>query len=225
MINQTQHAIQFGNEDWLLLADCAIFSSSRKLLVLADLHLGKAGHFRKNGVPMPLGASEKDLFRLQNIINYYKPAIVVFLGDLFHSGINREAAMLESFIMLNADIEWILVEGNHDLIAKEKTKIENLKLIKDFWFQEPYIFVHNYETLEASQRQQFYSMSGHVHPGFTLKGKARQSIRVPCYVKSEKHILLPAFGSLTGLYMLGASSEYEIFVLADQRIFAYSSLK
>jgi len=42
-------------------------------------------------------------------------------------------------------------------------------------------------------------IAGHLHPGFRMQGKARDSLRSPCWVVGPKRIIFPAFGSFTGL--------------------------
>ena len=57
-------SVEFGGEALLLLPDRAVYWASRKTLIVADVHLGKGNTFRKAGLPVPAGSSEKDLRRL-----------------------------------------------------------------------------------------------------------------------------------------------------------------
>jgi metallophosphoesterase superfamily enzyme len=51
-----------------LLPEKAIYWKSRKALLIADLHLGKAGHFRKHGIAVPGRVEQNNLCRLSGLI-------------------------------------------------------------------------------------------------------------------------------------------------------------
>ena len=71
-----------------LLPEKVAFLPHHKTLVVADIHLGKASHFRKEGIMIPLPGSCPDLKCLGELLDSLQPEIVVFLGDLFHSSLN-----------------------------------------------------------------------------------------------------------------------------------------
>src|SRR5690606_24628858 len=68
-----------------LLAQKAIFLPQERILVVADMHLGKLAHFRKAGIFVPDQSENEDLLLFQSLIEAHGPAEVVFLGYLFHS--------------------------------------------------------------------------------------------------------------------------------------------
>jgi metallophosphoesterase superfamily enzyme len=43
-----------------------------------------------------------------------------------------------------------------------------------------------------------FNIAGHVHPGTILKGRGRQSIKLPCFWMYKNQLIMPAFGNLTG---------------------------
>ena len=47
------HDLELLNQELTLDASKAFYWHEERALVLADVHLGKAGHFRKHGVPIP----------------------------------------------------------------------------------------------------------------------------------------------------------------------------
>ena len=67
---------------------------------------------------------------------------------------------------------------------------------------------------------QIYTISGHVHPGYRLKGKAKQSINLPCFYVGKKNLILPAFGELTGLYAIKKENQEDVIVLCVDGVVA-----
>ena len=64
-----------------------IFWKEKNTLLLADIHLGKVGHFRKSGIPVPRkveGVFYDKISKLKNSLNFSQ---IIFLGDLFHSSL------------------------------------------------------------------------------------------------------------------------------------------
>ena len=47
------HSFSFQGQTLILHPAKAIFWKEKSRLLLADVHLGKAGHFRKVGIPVP----------------------------------------------------------------------------------------------------------------------------------------------------------------------------
>jgi metallophosphoesterase superfamily enzyme len=75
------HNINYNT--FLLLPQKCLFWENQKTLVLADLHFGKTGHFRKNGIGVPQSIFKEDMQRLLSLIQYFKPQNVLIIGDLF----------------------------------------------------------------------------------------------------------------------------------------------
>ena len=60
--------IEFGGETLVLLPDRAMFWPAQQALLVADTHFGKAGVFRRAGVPIPEGIDAHDLARLSRLV-------------------------------------------------------------------------------------------------------------------------------------------------------------
>lgn len=85
-----KRSIQVLGEELFLDANRAMFWPRHKTLVLADLHLGKSTHFRREGIGVPSGLLERELMRMDQLIHDFESKTALFLGDLFHSSHNRE---------------------------------------------------------------------------------------------------------------------------------------
>src|SRR3954467_5240451 len=86
------------NLSFELLPQKAIYLPSEKILLIADLHLGKVNHYRKAGYPVPTRANDENTTVLIDLLNFYKPERILFLGDLFHSHYNEEWEVLGQVI-------------------------------------------------------------------------------------------------------------------------------
>jgi metallophosphoesterase superfamily enzyme len=62
-------------------------------------------------------------------------------------------------------------------------------------------------------------LAGHIHPGYSLNGKGKSRIRAACFHITPCHIILPAFGSFTGLKNIKPELYDEIFITNGEEIF------
>jgi DNA ligase-associated metallophosphoesterase len=209
--------IEFNNIRMELLADRAVFIEDKAMLVISDLHLGKASHFRKSGISIPMQSLEKDYMRLNMLIERKQPQSIVIIGDLFHSSHNNEWKVFCDFVADNAKMQFILVKGNHDILEKKYYKEACMEVFEKTFEKDELIFSH--EPLNEVPAGKL-NMSGHVHPGYLLQGKGKQTIQLPCFFKRGNQLILPAFGNLTGLQMLEKTKGTEIFVIANDKVIA-----
>ena len=77
--------IDINGFEFILLYEKALYKPDESLLIIADVHLGKANHFRNSGIPMPANSQMSDYDNLKNLFHKIAPKQVYFLGDLFHS--------------------------------------------------------------------------------------------------------------------------------------------
>ena len=64
-----------------------------------------------------------------------------------------------------------------------------------------------------------FNLYGHIHPGILLRGKAKQSLRLPCFWFSKNYGALPAFGRFTGSVSIRPNKEDQVFVIGDGKVF------
>lgn len=204
--------ISLNNEPIFLLPQRAIFRPLKKQLILSDVHLGKGTHFRSHGLPLPGTAHLKDVDKLHFIIDKWQPQSVLILGDLFHSDYNREWLWFKSVLLHYYFVEFILVEGNHDILDNHHYSLANLlktELLED----ENFVFSH--QPLDCAGK---LNICGHVHPGLRIEGAAKQAEKLPCFYFNKTHLILPAFGYLTGLQILEREQGADYFVVAGNRV-------
>ncbi len=207
--------VKIRGEDLQLLPERAVFWHGEQALLIADLHIGKVGHFRKNGIAVPGKAESNNLWRLANMLMDYKPETVYFLGDLFHSHLNASWEKFVDFLMGFPNIKWILVRGNHDIIGESKFKAAKIDVVERLE-KGPFLFTHDREKTDL------YNIHGHIHPGVAMRGMGRQHISLPCFFFGEAFGILPSFGDFTGLYKIKAKKSDRVFVAADNLVIEVS---
>lgn len=191
----------------------AIFWAEEKLLILSDLHVGKSAHFRKSGIPISSEVLLDDLHKLENLIIHFQPEKVLVVGDLFHAGKNSDLDLFKNWRQKFSQ-EFILIKGNHDRLKCEIYEDLGIECIDDFLEIGKFTFVHHPENVLENE---FY-ISGHIHPGFVLRGK-NETIKLPCFGVSDQQIVLPAFSKFTGLDTKSLRGNFKNIVFTEGTIF------
>jgi uncharacterized protein len=212
---QNHFEFTFSEHSFYLLPQKAIYWDTEKTLIIADLHLGKASHFRKNGLPLTAQTSKKDYIVLSHLIDQFSPKRVLILGDLFHSDYNNEWEQFGEFLNTNSNISFELVFGNHDILSADKYNTIGLVNLGSVFEIDNLIFTHH--PLEVVPVNAL-NICGHIHPGVKIEGMARQSARLPCFYKNQNNLIIPAFGSLTGLHLLKQTKTSIIYAINGSKI-------
>lgn len=133
------------------------------------------------------------------------------MGDLFHSSLNKEWEIFEEWVSTKS-MEIILVSGNHDIISPLKYETLNIKVVSEILL-DTFLLTHHPE-----EREGFFNFAGHIHPAIKLSGLGRQSVRLPCFYKTEHQMILPAFGEFTGTFTLEPCDGCEVFALLGNAV-------
>jgi len=179
----------FAGEELLLTSGQALYWPRERALLVADLHLEKASFYARFGQLLPPYDSRETLGRVADAVMQTGARRVFCLGDNFHD--TDGAARLESHAagMLEAltrATDWVWVSGNHDLGKVPcGTAIDELEVAG---------LILRHEALAGEARPE---LSGHFHPKLKVTARGRRVVR-PCAVASERKLILPAFGALTG---------------------------
>jgi DNA ligase-associated metallophosphoesterase len=197
-----------------LLPEKAVWISEWKVLLISDLHFGKASHFRKSGIPISEKVHDQDYQMLASLISKYSPRQVYFLGDLFHSSWNEEWEKLLSFLGLFPTTSFHLVIGNHDILPTAKYQDSLLKIHTQPITLGDLLLSHE----PTPPPEGFLTICGHIHPGILLKGRAKQRVRIPCFHYSGNILVLPSFGNFTGLALINGQKNDLIWGIAEDRL-------
>lgn len=207
------------NHTFDLLPERAMHWIDASTLIVTDLHLGKSGHFRKSGIPAPNQINQTNIRRLDSVIKRVQPDRLLILGDLFHSDINREWFQFEEWRNQHNQLDVTLITGNHDTLHSSFYSAADLKIHPEL-IEEKFQFIHNQIHDDIHETQ--FIFSGHIHPGLRLKGKGKQSLKLPCFYQKKQQFILPAFGEFTGLYVLPEKEAEHIYPIAGNKVYRFS---
>ena len=121
--------VQFNNNHFILHPSGAVYWEEKQTLLLADVHLGKVAHFRKNGIAVPRKAEGSFYQKMEVLGSRFSIERILFLGDLFHSFQNNEWYLFEAWVKQQT-FEMVLITGNHDVIPAWKFEALGLTVEK-----------------------------------------------------------------------------------------------
>jgi len=181
----------FCGHDLMALPQGALFWPARRALLVADLHLEKASWFARLGQMLPPYDSIATLSDLSAVVAASGAEEIWCLGDSFHDkyGCDRLPADARRMLIgLTGSTRWTWIIGNHDAgfadhcggEVVDESEVDGLLL--------------RHEADPAESRPE---LSGHFHPKLRITRRGRQVSR-RCFVATERKLILPAFGSLTG---------------------------
>jgi uncharacterized protein len=196
----------------------AAWLSTRSTLIVSDLHLEKGSNAAARGSLIPAFDSHDTLTRLRCVIEAYRPARVVCLGDSFHdtrAGERMAEADRQALTSLCALAEeWIWIGGNHDQEAPEfcggerriDLRIDGVTL-----------------RHEPNAVREMPEIAGHFHPKASIPAGGH---RLPgrCFCVSDDLLIMPAFGAYTG-GLRSSAQELPSLHRAEPKIFMLHASK
>lgn len=180
----------FAGHTLFACAQGALWWPAMRALLVADLHLEKASFFARFGQPLPPYDSVETLSRLAALVEETGAQAIWCLGDSFHDAEGPERLPGEARALLErlaAGREWLWITGNHDAGG-------DFPLGEAVVEQEVAGLVLRHEAEPGEQRCE---VSGHFHPKLSVRHRGRGVSR-RCFLLSGRHLVLPAFGALTG---------------------------
>jgi len=205
-----------------LLLDRAAWWKEAETALVADVHVGKAAHFRRNGIGVPVGVGWETLARLTRVLRATRPRRLVVLGDLVHSTANAEwdefRRWLDEERAAGPLEELLLVLGNHDILGEAAWRAAGVRAVREH-AEAGLRFVHAPEPA-AQEGWEGYTCAGHVHPAVRLQGAGRASLRLPCWHVDEaaRTCVFPAFGAFTGHHTVAPRAGDRIYAVADSGV-------
>ena len=204
-----------AGERLLLLPEKAVFWPAEKMLIIADIHFGKAASFRAQGIPVPRGTTTENLAGLDALIDCHGAEHVVFLGDFLHARAAHASSTQQAMLAWRErrrDLRLTLVRGNHDKHAGDPAAALGIELVDEPHTVGPFAFCHHPDVETGG-----YAMAGHVHPAWVLATRF-DSLRLPCFVVGKGRMILPSFGSFTGGHVVTREPGDAIFVTSGEAV-------
>lgn len=205
--------LDVAGEQLELSAERALYRPATRQLLVADPHFGKAEVFRTRGIPVPEGTTDENLARLDALIARYEPREIVFLGDFLHARVSEVFASLIAWRRRHAALAMTLILGNHDARAGAVPAELELEIAAVEEVDAPFVYRH---TPDGSPHG--FTLAGHLHPAYRLRGRARDTLRLPCFWLTRAALVLPAFGEFTGCMDIERRPGDRVFVVAADRV-------
>jgi DNA ligase-associated metallophosphoesterase len=201
-----------------LYAQRGLYLPRTGTLLVTDTHWGKAETFRRSAIPIPYGDLADDLKRLDSLIAATRPQRLIVLGDLVHAARGYEPVMTSEIGAWRArhpELDMLLVRGNHDGHAGDPPRAWGIELHDAPYVMPPFVLTHYPARHDAG-----YVLSGHLHPAVQMMGKARQTLKLPCFWLQMDHAVLPAFGGFIAHMTIRPRSGDRVYVVTDESVFA-----
>jgi DNA ligase-associated metallophosphoesterase len=207
--------VDLAGETALLLAQKALYWPREKMLVIADIHFGKAAAFRSFGIPVPSGTTTQNLEALDALVAEHGAEQILFLGDFLHARASHakatQAALL-AWRQRNPQLTLTLVRGNHDKHAGDPAAILNIDMVDEPYTVGPLSFCHHPDIAAPG-----YVLAGHVHPAYMLATRSDR-LRLPCFVVGATRMILPSFGAFTGGHTVAREPGEAIYVSSGEAV-------
>ena len=179
------YSFTLGNSCLIALPSGALHWPGESLLIVSDLHFGKAERLaRRGGALLPPYETRATLHRLDLDIAATGACRILCLGDSFDDlaaadNLNPDDLVVLTRLMQGRD--WIWVQGNHDA---GQTGVGGSHCAE---------ICVNGLTFRHIATAQIAEISGHYHPKARLPGRS-----APCFLIDTARVIMPAYGTYTG---------------------------
>ena len=208
-------ALELKGEQLVLLPQKAAFWPRERMLIIADIHFGKAAAFRSLGIPVPRGTTSENLLALDELVELTGARHVLFLGDFLHAraahAASTQAAML-AWRRRRCELVLTLVRGNHDRHAGDPAAQLGIDLVDEPYTLGPFSFCHH-PDIDAPG----YVLAGHVHPVYVLATRF-DALRLPCFIAGPRRMILPSFGAFTGGHAMRLAPDERVWVSSGEAV-------
>jgi len=207
-------AYTINENNFILSPERVMYWEKQKTLIVADLHIGKTGHFRKAGIPVPQNVYQEDLQRLFTQLLFFKAEQLIIAGDLSHSKSNRELELFKKWRNDFPSLKIMLVNGNHDILDDAWYNELNIHRTESLTLDN-FSFYHDQQDIKNNDNHSSYSFCGHLHPAISLKGKGKQSLSFPCFYFTHHYGILPAFSRFSGMAKVVPQEGEHLFAILE----------
>ncbi|MFH1587265.1 MAG: metallophosphoesterase [Candidatus Diapherotrites archaeon] len=227
------------------IVDLSLYSQKRKLLAIADLHLGYEGMMNKEGVLLPRFNFKEIQKRLrERVFSVLKKGgkgieFILINGDLKHEfGTISEQEWNEVIDLLRFLQKYckkiILVKGNHDSILGPIAKWEGIEILDEFFLGEgKLLFLHGNKTEPGKIDSAKTIVIAHEHPAVSISEGAKHEL-FKCFLrgkwKGKTLVVMPSLNAISigaditrekrlSPFLKQDLQEFEVWVVEDRPYF------
>jgi len=213
--------LQIRGEELLLHPERAVIWPRCHTVIVADTHFGKSSYFGRHGIAVPAGSDEDDLERLARLLADQKARRLVILGDFLHSpqieGTPASEQLKVWIETIGSEVEIHVVAGNHDC-GDRWSRPPSLRWWGSHWVAPPFRFIHDVERTPSAGPNEWFTMSGHVHPVVCLRNGRKGVKRVPVFWQRQTGLILPSFGTFTGGFAVRPADDQRMFAVGPDSV-------
>ena len=200
-----------------VINESALYILEKRILVIADLHIGIESELREMGLHSPSQTSSM-VKRLITLFKKFKPKNIVFLGDIKHnipsSTIQERTDIKRFFTEIQPFGKIHVVPGNHDGNISKFLLPDICLYHSDGFVIEDIGFVHGHRWPSEDVMKSGYIITGHTHPNIMLTDRLGYKTFESCWIRGkciktilkEKYpnshnpniIIMPAFNPYCG---------------------------
>lgn len=204
------------SHSFTLLPERIVVWASRRTLIAADPHFGKAEAFRGAGVFIPGGTTEATLARLSAAIERTRALRLIILGDLLHAIESQNQDLFDTMRAWHdhhPSLEIVNVRGNHDRRAGDPPEDLRIACVDSGWRDAKFAFTH-----EPVDRLDAPTFAGHIHPRIGVRDIDGTSLRAPCFWFGERRAIVPALGAFTGTTLIRPNPGDRVFAVLPESV-------
>ena len=174
------------------LAEGGLWLPERRVLAVADLHVGYEAWHAAHGTTVPRVETRHLSRTLRTLVERLRPDRVVVDGDVVHARTPRttlsERRALASVLSGAGTADLVLVAGNHDRALADLH--EEAPVVTHV--EGEVLFAHGHATVERPPGA--WLVVGHEHPVARLTPVTGPALRLPCFLvdAGRRTIVLPA---------------------------------
>ena len=221
-MNVTLNQIEFH-----LLGGRGVYWPAQRMVLVADLHLGKEATFRASGLAVPRGATDGTLAAISQMIGETGAERLTILGDLFHARSSLAEDVKRSFSRFLSDhhgVQVTLVKGNHDVATGPLSQEWPLRIVDPPWDVDGVTLEH-FPGPPTGDSQ--ICLAGHLHPAVRMSDAISTAGKLPCFYfdAARSCLILPAIGHFTGTAAVQPAVKDRVWVLADGEVIEVTSAR
>ena len=196
----TMVTLAAGGQTLWLLPERAVFLPDSDTLLLADVHIGASG---------------ESLALLSALVRRLEVTRIVFLGDFLHAARPDPAAMaaMRRWREAHGALELTLVRSRLDVRIVEPPGALDIQAVDEPLMHRGLALCHRPHPVDGA-----FVIAGHVYPCVSVGGAGRDWHRLPCYWFSSRLVVLPAFGTFTGMQTIKPAKGERIFAVGAERV-------
>jgi len=223
------------------IIDLGLWIKKRKLLVLADFHIGFEEALNKQGILVPRFQFDDIIRRLEIMFEKVKPQTIVINGDMKHEfGTISEQEWRETLKLIDFLAEHcknlLLTKGNHDTILGPIAKKRNIEIV-DYFGTEGILIIHG-DNIPKDISKYKTIIIGHEHPAVSIYERGRQET-FKCFLvgkyKGKTLIVQPSFNLVTegtdvlreeilSPFLKQNLNSFNVYIVAD-KVYDFGKLK